>query len=236
MRDRVYSQARPHIVDFAFDQQVADVFPDMIRRSVPGYETMVPITGLMAARHLQEQGLAYDLGCSLGATSLAILQQNPNPGIRVVGVDNSAAMIEGARRGVADSRASFLMQDVCDTDVNGASVVVLNLVLQFIEPAQRLPLLTRIRQQMHPEGLLLVSEKVSHEHSELHGFYVATHEAWKQANGYSALEVSQKRTALENVMRIDSESAHEQRLQRAGFSRVQQWYRCMNWASFMAAP
>ncbi len=233
MRDEVYRKNHGQIVDFAFSAEVAAVFPDMIRRSVPGYETMIPVTGLIAARHLGEQGLAYDLGCSLGATTLAILQQNSSPAIEVIGVDNSEAMISGAQQAIDDPRAQFLLQDLLATDVIGAKVVVLNLVLQFIDPASRLELLTRIRQQMSAGGLLIVSEKVRHDDPWLHELYDSTHLAWKQANGYSELEVSQKRTALENVMRIDTEAIHHGRFAQAGFRRCEQWYRCMNWASFL---
>ncbi len=233
MRDQVYSEPQGHIVDFAFDSTVAGVFPDMIRRSVPGYETMVPMTGLIAARHLGDNGTAYDLGCSLGATSAAILRANPSPDIRVVGVDNAQAMVDQAKTMLDDPRLTFRYEDIRNTRVHGARVVVLNLVLQFLPPTDRLPLLTRLGSEMAPDGLLLVSEKVTHSDPHLADYYVSTHEAWKQANGYSALEVSQKRTALENVMRIDTEATHIQRFKDAGFKRVIQWYRCMNWASFI---
>jgi len=236
MRDEVYRENKAQIVDFAFTEEVAAVFPDMIRRSVPGYETMVPVTGLIAARHLGDSGRAFDLGCSLGATSLAILQNSPSPDIAVIGIDSSAAMIAAASKAVVDSRATFIEQDLREADVTGAKVVVLNLVLQFIDPGGRLDVLTRIRSQLAEDGLLIVSEKVRHTDPLLHDLYDSTHLAWKQANGYSALEVSQKRTALENVMHIDTEEVHGQRFTTAGFQRAVQWYRCLNWASFLVYP
>ena len=105
MHDNVYVDKQQHIVDFAFNKDVVAVFPDMIRRSVPGYETIIPMTGLIAARHLGDEGTAYDLGCSLGASTLAILQQSQASNIRVIGVDNSLAMIEEAKKQITDSRA-----------------------------------------------------------------------------------------------------------------------------------
>ena len=236
MRDQVYRHQHPQIVDFAFTEEVAAVFPDMIRRSVPGYETMVPVTGLIAARHLGDAGEAFDLGCSLGATSLAILQQNPSPDISVTGVDNAQAMIDAAQQAIPDSRVRFICADLRDCDVSGAQVVVLNLVLQFLPPGDRLAVLKKIREQIDPTGLLIVSEKVAHSDPELHALFDTTHLAWKKANGYSELEVSQKRTALENVMHIDTEQTHTERFKKAGFSRVVQWYRCLNWASFLVYP
>jgi tRNA (cmo5U34)-methyltransferase len=236
MRDEVYRNNNSQIVDFAFNEDVAAVFPDMIRRSVPGYETVIPITGLIAARHLGLDGIAYDLGCSLGATTLAILSQNESPQIRVTGVDTSQPMIQGARKAVTDQRALFVHEDLRDTDLTGAKVVILNLVLQFIEPEQRLDVLTNIRHQLGEDALLIVSEKVRHDDIDLHEFFDQTHMAWKQANGYTDMEVSSKRTALENVMKIDTEEDHQARFRTAGFNQITQWYRCMNWASFLVRP
>ena len=101
-KDDIFATKQSQIVDFVFDEQVVAVFPDMIRRSVPGYETVIPMTGLMAARHLNDGDCAYDLGCSLGATSLAILQQTSLPNITVIGVDNAPAMIEQAQVQLTD--------------------------------------------------------------------------------------------------------------------------------------
>lgn len=233
MRDEVFRQNQGQIVDFAFTEEVTAVFPDMIRRSVMGYETMVPVTGLAAARHLGDSGLAFDLGCSLGATSLAILQQNNSADIRVCGIDSSVSMIEGAQQAITDPRAEFRLQDIRDTDVSGADVVVLNLVLQFLEPEERLPLLHNILAQMQTTGLLIVSEKVRHDDPAEHTYFDELHLAWKKANGYSELEIAQKRSALENVMKIDTEADHKKRFRAAGFTQIRQWYRCMNWASFL---
>lgn len=240
MQDQVYRKSQSHIVDFAFTAEIADVFPDMIRRSVPGYETVIPMTGLIAARHLGADGRAFDLGCSLGATTQAILSQNDSPHIRVTGMDNSAPMIERATELNQDGRATFVLADAQDTatlaQLEGANVILLNFVLQFFEPVTRLDTLRSLRTHMADDGLLLVSEKVKHSEASTHALFDQTHLAWKQANGYSELEISQKRSALENVMRVDTIEAHQQRFMEAGFSRVIQWYQCMNWASFLVYP
>ena len=160
-KDDIFATKQSQIVDFVFDEQVVAVFPDMIRRSVPGYETVIPMTGLMAARHLNDGDCAYDLGCSLGATSLAILQQTSLPNITVIGVDNAPAMIEQAQVQLTDPRARFECADLTEFAVTDAKVVVLNFVMQFLAPAARLPLLKRLRSQMRSDGLLIVSEKLT---------------------------------------------------------------------------
>ena len=236
MEDRVFAKPQDHIVDFAFNEDVVGVFPDMIRRSVPGYELVIPMGGLMAARHLGATGTAFDLGCSLGASSLALLSQCPSPDVRVIGVDSSTAMIDRAKHNIDDPRIDFHCDDLLTTKVTGAKVVMLNFVVQFLPPASRADLLQRIAREMDPAGLLILSEKVQDEQPLVQAFYDSTHLAWKRANGYSTLEVSQKRQALENVMRVESPQTHHDRLHSAGFKDVVQWFHCMNWVSFAASP
>ncbi len=235
-KDALYRDARDHIVDFAFNDDVAAVFPDMIRRSVLGYETVIPATGLIAAQRLGDAGHALDLGCSLGATAVAIARHNASPSVRITGIDNSPSMIERARALNEDPRIDFVLEDLVNVSVEGADVVVCNFVLQFLDPEVRLEVLTRQRRELQDDALLIVSEKVAADDPAVHELFDKTHLAWKAANGYSQLEISQKRNALENVMRIDSEAEHLSRFAAAGFSRAIQWYRCLNWASFLVYP
>jgi len=225
------------LVDFAFDDTVAAVFPDMIRRSVPGYETVVPLTGLLAARHAVENGepgrRIYDLGCSLGATTLAVLHQLGDHPVPVVAVDNAPAMIDRARSAISDPRVDFRLADIRALSFEPATVVLLNYVLQFVPPPDRLALLTRIRTALEPDGLLIVSGKIRFEDPVEQAFHEAAHLDFKRANGYRELEISGKRNALERVMIVDSEETHRQYFAAAGFGRVRKWYQCLNWASFL---
>lgn len=235
--DRVYRDPRQHIIDFAFDESVAAVFPDMIRRSVPGYETVIPVTGLLAARELRRAGddaTAYDLGCSLGATTLSMLRQLGDLRCRLVAVDAAPAMIQRARGLVDDARVEFVCADIRGLSLAPCRVVILNYVLQFLPPPDRPAVLQEIRRALAPDGLLILSEKIRFDDPQTQADYDAAHLDYKRANGYSELEISQKRTALENVMIIDTEAGHRQRLHDAGFSRVRRWYQCLNWASFEA--
>jgi tRNA (cmo5U34)-methyltransferase len=229
-RDNVYREPRRQLVDFAFDASVAGVFPDMIRRSVPGYETVIPLSGLLAARYLQADSRIYDLGCSLGATTLAVLDQIGATNCEIIAIDNSSAMLERAQQSRTwDSRVTFLQSDVCDVEICDASVILMNYLLQFVEPGRRLPLLKTIRDGLRPGGALIFSEKIAGDDE-----FDSIHEDFKLANGYSDLEVSQKRSALEKVMVPDTLDGHRERLAAAGFDEVSIWFRCLNWVSLIA--
>ena len=235
-RDRLYASPRSQIVDFVFDESVARAFPDMIRRSVPGYETVIPMTGLIAARHATDGCNCYDLGCSLGATSAAILEYLDTRDCRVIAVDNAEAMVRGARDVLTDPRATIVQADVRELPIERAGAVVLNYTLQFVPRDERLGLLTRIHDGLLSTGVLVLSEKVVDENEHDQHALDELHLAWKRANGYSELEVAQKRAALERVLLADSVETHRKRLRAAGFSRVLVWFRCLNWASLLAWP
>jgi tRNA (cmo5U34)-methyltransferase len=244
-KDRIYERPRPQIVDFVFDETVASVFPDMIRRSVPGYELVVPMTGLLAARHLAAQHLhaasspkMYDLGCSLGATTLATLRAldalavAPS-GLVIQAVDNSAAMLKEAGNSIHDERVRFTEADIRELALEACDVVTMNWILQFLPPEDRVATLTRIRAALKPGGLLIVSEKIRFEEDAQQAFNESAHLDFKLANGYSDLEISQKRSALDRVMILDTQETHLRRFEQAGFDSARVWFQCLNWASFL---
>jgi tRNA (cmo5U34)-methyltransferase len=236
-RDRLYADGPDPIEPFHFDERVARVFPDMIVRSVPGYETVLGTVGLIATRFVQPGSACYDLGCSLGAVSRVLRPALAGKAGRIVAVDNSPAMLEAARQTVplaGDPPIEFVLADVRDAAIADASVVVLNYTLQFVPLADRLDLLRRIRSGLRPGGVLILSEKIRFPDPEFDRAMTAAHEAFKQANGYSALEISRKRAALERVLVPETLDAHRERLAAAGFRASEVWFQCLNFASLLA--
>ncbi len=223
---------------FVFDEKVVRVFPDMISRSVPGYDLVVPMTGLLARRYAREGTNIYDLGCSLGATTLAMRSAIRAVGTRIIAIDNSPAMVERCTEILAgqggDIPVEVLLADVCDVAIENASVVVLNFTLQFVDPPNRLPLLRRIAAGLHPGGVLVLSEKVRFDDESEQGRQTDWYHDYKKAKGYSDLEIAAKRSALEKVLQSDTEAEHIERLEQAGFERASRWFQCFNFASYVA--
>lgn len=236
-KDRIYAQAHPEIAAFSFDDKVAAVFPDMIRRSVPGYAAIIGMIGLLAEQHAQPHTRLYDLGCSLGAATAAMRSRVTADGCELVAVDNASAMIERAREAF-DSQPGIPVRlecaDIRDVPITNASVVVLNFTLQFLTPGDRLGLLRRINQGMRPGGVLVLSEKIAGANDEQDRLLSEMHHVFKRANGYSDLEISQKRTALEDVLIPETIAVHQARLAEAGFSRSELWFQCFNFVSLVA--
>ncbi len=237
-RDRVYAAETSAGGDFRFDDAVARVFPDMIRRSVPGYTTIIPMIGVIAARYARPATICYDLGCSLGAATLSMRHSIPHPDCRIVAVDNSEAMIERCSHYVAldDGPLPVELQcaDIQSMTLDNASVVALNFTLQFIPVQQRQPLLERLRQALTPGGALILSEKIAFADEQEQARQLELHHDFKRAHGYSDLEISRKRSALEQVLIPETLDQHRKRLGEAGFSSITLWYQCFNFVSLLA--
>lgn len=234
MKDDIYNEPLPSVGAFRFDEATVRVFEDMIRRSVPGYGMTLSMISLLGERHLQPGSTCYDLGCSLGAGTLAALARIPERDCRVVAVDTSEPMIARCRENVADSRVDCRVQDVRETAFENASLVLLNFTLQFVPLEDRLPLLARIYEGLRPGGLLLLSEKLSFQDSAVASFQTEMHHDFKRAQGYSDLEISQKRTALENVLVPETLDVHIERLHKAGFPTATPWFQCFSFVSIAA--
>lgn len=240
--DRVYANPLSKVDSFRFNEAVAAVFKDMITRSVPGYDTILSMIGDIAERYAQDNSQCYDLGCSLGAATLAMRHSITAENCHIIAIDNSLAMIERSRQLLAEdeiqhpglSRVELRCGDIESLQIERASVIVLNFTLQFIDPDKRQAIIQSIYDGLLPGGILLLSEKVLFDSPAHQTLLTELYHNFKRANGYSDLEIAQKRTALENVLKPECIQNHKDRLKGAGFGSADVWFQCLNFASLIA--
>lgn len=237
-KDNLFATPLQQVSDFQFDEAVADVFPDMISRSIPGYQTIIETIGQLAASYVKTGTNVYDLGCSLGAASFSVSRHCPENHCRIIGVDSSPAMVERCQRKVEAFQLPnpiTVKQGYAQSEsLTNASMAIMNFTLQFIPPPERDAIIRQIYEGLLPGGIFVISEKIRHDDEKGNALINDLHLQFKRQNGYSELEISQKRAALENVMLIDTFDVHEKRLRAAGFSDVVMWYRCFNFMSLVA--
>ena len=235
--DQIFARPRPTGERFAFDEQVASVFPDMIRRSVPGYELTLTMISVLTAHYARPDTRCYDLGCSLGASTLAMLRSLPRD-CRIIAADNSPTMAarcaENLQKQTGDTRADVICADICDLAIENASLVTLNFTLQFIPVDQRPNLLRSIHTGLNSGGALILSEKIAFDDPDAQHLLEDLHHDFKHAMGYSRLEIARKRAALEQVLLPDNLNVHIERLSQAGFGSVYPWFQCFNFISLLA--
>jgi tRNA (cmo5U34)-methyltransferase len=239
-KDEIYAVAGKQTEAFEFDDAVASVFPDMLRRSIPGYAASIRGIGALASRFVRPDTHCYDLGCSLGAATLAMRRNIAVPGCRIVAIDNSPAMVARCREMIAsdsneNTDVTVVEADICEVDITNASLVVMNYTLQFLPPEERSGMLQKIADGMNEDGIFVLSEKVVDDDDALESLLVALHLDFKRQNAYSDLEISRKRAALENVLVPESASQHLRRLREAGFRHAGIWLRFFNFVSIVAS-
>ena len=212
MKDEIFKQKVQK--QFEFDEKVASVFDDMISRSVPFYKENLRLIVALVAKLGAQNASICDLGCSTASLLLEFWRQNAT--YKLVGVDNSGAMIENAR--------NFVKSDI----------FIANYTLQFIRPPQRQALVRKIYENLNEKGFFIMSEKILYEDALLAKNIIEIYADFKHEQGYTRLEIAKKRETLENVLVPYSEKENLAMLENAGFTKVQSFFKWANFESFIA--
>ena len=238
--DRLFARPRPRIDDFNFGKDTAVVFDDMLDRSVPFYAEIQRMVAELAADFAANGTTIYDLGCSTCTSFLQISRFLPaGADVRFVGIDSSPEMLEIARQKLAEAGFAYEYELRCadldrDVETRDASVVLLVLTLQFVRPLQRERLIRRIAQGMAETGCLILVEKVLGENSTFNRLFIKHYYEMKKRNGYSDLEIAQKREALENVLIPYRLEENKELLRSQGFQHVDVFFKWYNFCGMLA--
>lgn len=210
---------------FRFNEAVAAVFPDMIIRSVPGYEFCLSQIEKIAKNFIQPDSNVYDLGCSLGAITLTLrsgIIQSKKINVEIYAIDSSSAMIERAKTHIQSYSPivsiNLHCEDIINLKITNSSLVVLAYTLQFVSLEKRTDLLKKIYHGLLPEGAFILIDKIHEIDTVMQEVSTELHHEFKRNNGYSDLEISKKRQALENVLVTETITAHEERFKSVGFT------------------
>ena len=239
--DKLYSSGKV-TEDFSFNDQVAEIFDDMLDRSVPHYQTVIKTTAAMILQLAEPESVIYDLGCSTGSTLLELSRLLPDMNLRFIGLDNAPAMLEKAQRKAEmfgkSSVIEFQQQDITDTGLSqalqGADIILCNYTMQFIRPMLRQDFVNRLAASLPTGGLLFISEKIISKHSRLNRTFIDLYHDFKRDQGYSELEIAAKREALENVLIPFTPEENMNLLRASGFEEAEMFFRWINFASFVA--
>lgn len=227
--------------DFDFGAKTAAVFDDMLDRSVPFYAEIQRMTAELAVDFAEPGGIVYDLGCSTGATLIALDRAlEDRKDIRFVGLDASPDMLARAKEkldsvGIRRPCELLLADFNQRIELPDASVVVLLLTLQFVRPLHREDLLRNIQRGLRDKGCLILVEKVLGEHSNFNRLFIKHYYEMKRRSGYSELEIGQKREALENVLIPYRLEENRELLRRAGFSEIDVFFKWYNFCGIVAS-
>ncbi len=237
-KDEVFKEGIEKASDFKFGANVAQVFDDMVNRSVPFYGEIQRMVAELAASHASENSVVYDLGCSTGTTMVG-MNTMVHPAIQFVGIDDSQEMLDKCKSKLTELGFTRPVELRCadladDLKIENASVVVLCLTLQFVRPIYREQLLKKIYAGLNPGGSLILVEKILAEESRFNRDFIEYYYNYKRRNQYSELEISQKREALENVLVPYKLSENISLLRDVGFNHCETFFKWYNFAGLIA--
>lgn len=224
--------------DFVFNERVAQVFDDMLDRSIPYYKETIVSMARIIQSILKGDGTIVDLGCATGSTLLQLSSLLDDKDFHYVGIDNSAAMLDKARLKTEmfskQDNIDFIHGDIMEMEQPGTSAFILNYTLQFIRPLHREKFLAHLFTNLKPGGICILSEKIISHHPGLNRSYIDIYHEFKKEKGYSELEIAKKREALENVLIPCSLAENRSMLHSAGFVEVEPFFQWFNFVSFLA--
>lgn len=236
--DRVFANEDEPMQDFQFNATVAQAFDDMVGRSVPYYAEIQRITAEIAGDFAVPGSNLYDIGCSTG-TTLQLMHETTDPSVSFIGIDNSDDMLDQARKKHSKSsevrNIEFRNNDIHQgLQIDNASVVSILFTLQFVRPLYRERLVKLIFDGMRDDGVLVLAEKVTSEHTLLNRLFIKYYYNYKKRVGYSEVEIARKREALENVLIPYRYEENVELLKNVGFKHVEESFRWYNFCCMVA--
>ena len=239
-KDEIFRSSRESAGGFEFNREVAEVFDDMVVRSVPFYLEQQSMLQRLARRFWIPGTAIYDLGCSTATTLIGLSGELPASG-HLVGYDKSLPMLERAKRKIREHRRDEQIE-VRFGDLNGeisaiavedASVVTMCWTLQFIHPLRRDDLIRWIYRNLVDGGVLIVTEKILTNNGDMNRLFEELYYEFKRRQGYSEIEILRKREALENVLVPYRLEENIELFRRNGFEMVETFFQWLNFAGFL---
>jgi tRNA (cmo5U34)-methyltransferase len=228
--DKPFTTPLDKAARFSFDEQVVACFPDMIRRSVPGYGQVLAMLPIFARRHCK-----YRQQNDNGQRVSRIYEPQD---LQIKAIDISPAMTTEATTLLKDNYPEHdievITADIRDIKLEPCDMVILNLTLQFLPVADRVAVLDKVYAALEEGGILVLTEKTHALDEQYDAWLVERYYDFKRANGYTEMEISGKRNALENVLITDTLDEHHQRLSAVGFARHLTWFQFLNFVSIVA--
>jgi tRNA (cmo5U34)-methyltransferase len=234
--DKFFVKKKDAITDFKFDDKVVKVFDDMVTRSVPYYAEIQRMTVELAADFAKPNTNIYDIGCSTG-TTMALFDEVVDKSVNFVGLDNSKEMLEKAKKKLSHCKRDVSLKFVDlnkSIKISNASVATLILTLQFVRPLYRDNVVQAIYDGLNKGGAFILVEKVTSEDTMFNRLFIKHYYEYKQRNGYSEMEIKQKREALENVLIPYRMEENFDMLKKVGFKKIEVFFRWYNFCAIIA--
>ena len=233
-KDKIEKEILSRGGPWVFDEKVSDIFEEHVRKSIPCYDIIQRLIGLLSRKILKKQSLVYDLGTATGEVIFNIHQYNETLDIRFIGIDNSMAMLKKAKQKCNQiENVQFTHKHIGEVDYQPADLFVSAFTMQFVEMGKRKDILKRIHESLNKDASLIICEKVCCKNAKQNDLYQQLYEEWK-LNYFTPDEIVLKRASLSSVMKPISIPENIKLLQSAGFDRIESFFQWCNFICFIA--
>lgn len=233
MQDKIMPSGK-----WEFDEDVANVFDDMLSRSIPMYNAMRDIVFAVGRNYVQRKTAIVDIGCSNGNAIKPFVDKfGAYNTYRLY--DVSEPMLRKAKEKYSDYVSNGLMCIEHYDLRNGiesinASLVLSVLTLQFVPIEYRQKIVRSIYRNLESGGAFILVEKVLGNSADLDDMLVREYYDLKRGNAYTDEQISSKRKSLEGVLVPITARWNESLLHDAGFREVDCIWRYLNFAAWIA--
>lgn len=235
-KDTLFDSPETALDKFEFNQAVSEVFDDMIQRSIPHYDTFQRIVSHFAKTLITPNSTIYDLGCSTGTSMKHLLSEAVHKNATIIGIDNSQSMLELAKEKLSSNPDTIKL---INADLNlplslkKSSLVLLILTMQFVKSDRRSALLKEVYESLLPGGGLILVEKQQPDPPAFSQLFESTYYHFKETQGYSKIEISRKRDALEDVLVPNTSAENRALLSQSGFSQIHSFYQWLMFEGYV---
>lgn len=216
-----------------FDSQVTDCFDDMIARSIPNYESMRELTYKLGRYFIMPKTTVLDIGCSRGLSVDRFIKEYPNSSFYLY--DISEPMVNVCKEKYQLLNNVYVYNDNVEKTKrlpDNISLALSVLTLQFIPKEERQKICNTIYNNLNDNGAFVLVEKL--DCGYLDDIFVREYYDIKQKNGYTPKQIKDKRKSLKGALEPYTEKENMYMLKEAGFKHIQCFYRCLNFAGYIA--
>lgn len=215
-----------------FNAEVTEVFDNMLERSIPEYELMRELVKRIGFHYVKIGTSIIDIGCSNG-NAIAPFIKIYGDVCKFILMDVSEPMLEKCRERFGN--VDILNYDITDglPEAN-ASVILSILTLQFTPIEYRQKIMQSIYDRLVDGGAFIFVEKVLGNTNEIDDLLIYEYYKMKSENAYTQEQIQSKRKSLEGVLVPITAKWNEDLLKSVGFKKVDCFWRCLNFAGWLA--
>lgn len=217
---------------WVFDKDVSECFDDMLSRSIPQYNLMRDLTYSLGAKYCKIGTNVLDIGCSNGR-AIEPFVKNFGEDLNYYLFDVSEPMFEKAKDllGSVNIENRDITKGFC---VANCSLVLSILTIQFTPIEYRQKIIKSIYNSLIDGGAFIFVEKVLGNAYEIDEQFVEQYYNIKRENQYTENQIRDKRKSLEGVLVPITAKWNEDLLKSTGFEIVDCFWRCLNFAGWIA--